>query len=298
MQFKSGFIAIIGIPNAGKSTLLNRILNFRLSIISPKPQTTRRNIIGIMNVEGAQIIFSDTPGILNPHYLLQAKMVKSIQLAIKDADGLIFVFDGTEHNKKDEMLKEQLAIFLEVNNRRIPVIGVINKIDLMKKETLLPIIQSLSDAYPFNTIIPVSALTGDGVGRLSNTILEIIPEHPPFYDTDVITEHPERFLVAELIREQIFIHFNQEIPYGTEVQIEDFKERGKGKDYIQAVIYIERASQKAILIGNKGTALKKIGQQARYEIERLLGRKIYLDLYVKVSENWRKSERFIKKFGY
>jgi len=298
MAFKAGFITIIGIPNAGKSTLLNRMLDFRLSIISPKPQTTRRNIIGILNDEEAQIIVSDTPGILHPRYLLQEKMVKSIQLAINDADGLIVVFDGTHHNKRDELLHEQLTIFLEINKSKIPVVAVINKIDLMKKESLLPVIHSLSEAYPFYTVIPVSALTGDGVDRLGNAILEIIPEHPPYYDTELITQHPERFLVAELIREQIFIQFDQEIPYGAEVQIETFKEREKGKDYIEAIIYIERASQKAILIGHKGAALKKIGQQARKEIERLLGRKIYLDLYVKIGENWRKSERLMKKFGY
>jgi GTP-binding protein Era len=298
MAFKAGFISIIGIPNAGKSTLLNRILDFRLSIISPKPQTTRRNIIGILNVVGAQIVFSDTPGILNPSYLLQEKMIKSIRLAIKDADGLVFVLDGASGNKNDTLFKEQVTQFLEINKSEMPVIGVINKIDLIKKESLLPVIQSLSDAYPFHAIVPVSALTGDGVDLLSNTILEIIPEHPPFYDRELITDRPERFLAAELIREQIFLHFNQEIPYGTEVQIETFKEREQGKDYIQAVIYIERASQKAILIGQKGAALKKIGKQARREIERLLGRKIYLDLYVKVGENWRKKEQFLNKFGY
>jgi GTP-binding protein Era len=298
MAFRTGYITIIGIPNAGKSTLLNSLLDFRLSIISPKPQTTRRNIVGIMNREGLQVIFSDTPGILNPRYLLQEKMVKAIHRSIDDADGLVLVLDGARIARKKEELDAQMTLFLDVDQGGKEVIVVINKIDLVNKDTILPIIESLSEQYPFHAIIPVSALTGDGVDRLIKTISDIIPEHPPYYDTELITDHPERFLAAELIREQIFLYYTQEIPYSTEVQIESFYEREKGKDYILAIIFVERASQKAILIGQKGAALKKIGQKARQRIEQFLDRKIFLELHVKVSDNWRKNEDSIKKFGY
>ena len=298
MKYRAGYITIVGNPNVGKSTLLNRLLDFKLSIISPKPQTTRKNILGILNRKGIQIVFNDTPGMLTPRYLLQEKMVRAIQRAIEDADGLILVLDGVQIVKKNNILNEWLTLFLKNNKERKKTIVVINKIDLMDKQTLLPLIKLLSQTYPFYAIIPVSALTGDGLEQLINTLTEIIPEHPPFYSKDLITDHPERFLAAELIREQIFLQFEQEIPYGVEVQIESFYEREKGKDFITATIFVERASQKGMLIGQGGSALKKIGQKARKEIERTLSRKIYLDLRVKVSEKWRKSERIINKFGY
>ena len=298
MKYRAGYITIVGNPNVGKSTLLNRLLDFKLSIISPKPQTTRKNILGILNRKGIQIVFNDTPGMLTPRYLLQEKMVRAIQRAIEDADGLILVLDGVQIVKKNNILNEWLTLFLKNNKERKKTIVVINKIDLMDKQTLLPLIKLLSQTYPFYAIIPVSALTGDGIEQLINTLTEIIPEHPPFYSKDLITDHPERFLAAELIREQIFLQFEQEIPYGVEVQIESFYEREKGKDFITATIFVERASQKGMLIGQGGSALKKIGQKARKEIERTLSRKIYLDLRVKVSEKWRKSERIINKFGY
>ena len=299
MGFKAGYITILGSPNAGKSTLMNRLLDFKLSIISPKPQTTRKNILGILNRDGIQIIFTDTPGMLTPRYLLQEKMVKAIQRAIKDADALTLVLDGTQISKKDELpVKDQINMILNNTVENKDIVVVINKIDLVDKQKLLPIIGSLSKIYHFHSIIPVSARTGDGVIRFLDVLKELIPEHPPYYDTEIITEHPERFLAAELIREQIFLQFQQEIPYGAEVQIESFYEREKGKDYIQAVIFVERSSHKGILIGEGGAALKKIGKNARMEIEKTLSRKIYLDLHVKVSEKWRKNEHQMNKFGY
>jgi GTP-binding protein Era len=298
MQYKSGFIAIIGFPNAGKSTLLNQLLDFKLSIISPKPQTTRRNIIGIMNRADAQVIFIDTPGILTPRYLLQEKMVQAIHRSIEDADGIIFIMDAAKIYTEKILPDEDLNVFTAFNHKQRPAIAALNKIDLVPKEALLPVMKHLAQRYAFEAIVPLSAQSADGLEELVKEIMGIIPEHPPFYDTEVLTEHPERFLVAELIREQIFFQYDQEIPYGTEVQIETFREKNVGKDYIQAIIYTENPSHKAILIGRGGDALKKIGRKARREIELLLGRKIYLELYVKVNKNWRKNERSIKEFGY
>ena len=299
-DYKSGYITIIGMPNVGKSTLLNELLDFKLSITSPRPQTTRKKIMGIMSGENYQIIFLDTPGIIEPKYQLQKAMVSHIQSSIADADALTYMIDAvmTRNNFDDYQFDQDVEILKQVNNQNKPVIMVINKIDLIEKSHLLPMIEMYAKRYKFEKIIPVSALKKDGIDELRNEFIEVLPVHPPYYDPDIMTDQPERFFAAELIREQIFQFFKQEIPYSTEVQIEEFKERTRGKDLIRAVIYTERETQKGIIIGKHGSALKKIGQRARSQIEKFLGREVYLDLRVKVKKDWRRDDLQIKRFGY
>lgn len=290
--FRSGYITIIGLPNSGKSTLMNGLLDIKLSIISPKPQTTRRRVLGILNSSGYQAIFLDTPGILNPKYGLQKKMMLSMNTAIKDADLLLVIVDAA---KKTHPVSIDLAV---LNPDHKPAILLLNKIDLLKKHELLPLIKTYKDWYDFESIIPISAKKSDGLEQVGKEIVNYLPEHPPYYPQDILSEHPERFFVAEIIREHIFIRFQQEIPYATEVQIEQFHERPAKKDYIAATIFVERRSQKGILIGHKGAAIKEISTAARHEIENFLGRPVFLELYVKVNENWRKEESKLKRLGY
>ena len=298
-QFKAGYIAIVGKPNVGKSTLMNGLLDFKLSIISPRPQTTRRRIMGIMNRDSCQIIFLDTPGIIDPKYQLQKVFGTFIESSIGDADVLLYMVECKNHNDEKQLLiDEEIERLSIINPQKKPVILIINKIDLFPIETLLPLLEIYSDLYPFEKLIPVSALKKDGLPELEKEMKQLIPFHPPFYDPEVLTEQPERFFVAEFIREQIFLHFQEEIPYSTEVQIEEFRERESGKDLIQAVIYVERDSQKGIIIGKKGAAIKEIGMKSRKAIEHFLDREVYLELRVKVSKNWRRDEQKIKKFGY
>jgi len=298
-QFRAGYAAIIGKPNVGKSTLMNGLLDFKLSIISPRPQTTRRRVMGIMNGPSYQIIFLDTPGLIDPKYRLQKVLGTFIESSILDADILLYLVDCKIDNPESQMLiEEEIQKLLKINPQKKPVILIINKIDLFPKENLLPLLNSYAELYPFKKLIPVSALKKDGLKELEIEMEQSLPLHPPFYDPEMLTEQPERFFVAEFIREQIFLHFHEEIPYSTEVQIEEFREREKGKDMIQAVIYVERDSQKGIIIGNKGSTIKNIGMKARKVIENFLDREVYLELRVKVSKNWRKSEQQIKKFGY
>jgi GTP-binding protein Era len=297
--FRAGYIAIIGKPNVGKSTLMNRLLDFRLSIISPRPQTTRHRIMGIMNRSQYQIIFLDTPGLIDPKYRLQKVFGTFIESSIMDADLLLYMVECHSDSSDSEIaINEEVQKLKDINPDNKPVILLINKIDMMPKNVLLPLINAYSESYSFKKIIPISALRKDGINELEQEMIELIPVHPPFYDPEILTEQPEKFFVAEFIREQIFLHFQEEIPYSTEVQIEEFKEREKGKDLIHAVIYVERDSQKGIIIGKKGAAIKDIGMKARSVIERFLDREVYLELKVKVSKNWRKSEQQIKKFGY
>jgi len=296
---KAGYIAIAGRPNVGKSTLLNALLDFRLSIISPRPQTTRRRIMGILNRPGLQIIFLDTPGIMDARYTFQKVMSRAIQSSVTDADFLLFLCEAKKGSAETKIaVQEELAILKKINPQNKPVILAINKIDLFARDQLLVLLKIYSDLYPFSALVPISALKKDGLNELMSELEKLLPLHPPFYDPDVLTEHPERFFVSEFIREQIFLYFREEVPYSTEVQVTDFVERGRGKDLIQAVIYVERDSQKGIIIGRQGAALKKIGLNARRVIEQFLNREIYLDLSVKVSRNWRKDEIKIKKFGY
>jgi len=298
-QFRAGYIAIIGKPNVGKSTLMNGLLDFKLSIISPRPQTTRRRIMGIMNRPSYQIIFLDTPGLIDPKYRLQKVLGTFIESSILDADILLYLVDCKINNADNLIIiEEEIQILSEINPQKKQVILIINKIDLFPRDNLLPLLNSYADLYPFQKLIPVSALKKDGLKELEMEMNQALPLHPPFYDPDVLTEQPERFFVAEFIREQIFLHYHEEIPYSTEVQIEEFRERDKGKDLIHAVIYVERESQKGIIIGKKGSSLKNIGMKARKVIEKFLDREVYLELRVKVSKNWRKSENQIKRFGY
>lgn len=285
-MFKSGYIAIIGKPNVGKSTLLNSLLNYKLSIVTPKPQTTRHRILGILNGANFQALFIDTPGMIKPTYLLQKIMQKEVRTALEDADLILLMIEPK--NLPEENEKRTIKGLLKK-----PAILVINKIDTVDKKQLLPIIEEYSQ-MGFKEIYPISALYNDGVEDLKKGIVENLPAGEPFYPVDQITERPERFFVAEIIRESIFNHYGEEIPYSTTVEIEEFKERNKGKDYIKAVIYTEKASQKAILIGKQGQALKKVGSLARKNIENFLGRSVYLELWVKVKEGWRQDETFIR----
>ena len=284
MSFKSGYVAIIGKPNVGKSTLLNSLLKYKLSIVTPKPQTTRHRILGILNGENFQALFIDTPGMIKPAYPLQKIMQKEIKNALEDADLIIWMIEPND--LPDENEKGTIKGLLQK-----PTILVINKVDTVDKRVILPIIEEYGKG--FKDIFPLSALYNDGVEELKKGIIENLPIGEPFYPPDQITERPERFFVAEIIRESIFNHYGEEIPYSTTVEIEEFKEREKGKYYIKAIIYTERDSQKAILIGREGRALKKVGSVARQNIEYFLNHSVYLELWVKVKEAWRQDETFI-----
>jgi len=299
MDFRSGYIAITGRPNVGKSTIMNHLLDYKLSITSPKPQTTRRSVMGILSDEEAQIIFLDTPGILEPRYHLQKAMMRQIRTAIMDADALAYIIDNRMFRESaGMMLKEEIRVIGDLNPAQKPVLLVINKIDLIPKGSLLPLMEACHQAYPFQAIVPVSATKNDGLSDLTAEMKKILPFHQPYYDRELLTEYPERFFVAELIREQIFYYYKEEIPYSTEVQIAEFTEREGRKDFISAVIHTERDSQKAILIGRQGKALKEIGTRSRKAIESFLGRPVFLELRVKVSRDWRKDDAKLKHFGY
>lgn len=291
-DFRAGYAAVVGLPNVGKSTLLNQLLHFKLSIVSKKPQTTRKNVLGILSGEKYQVIFIDTPGILEPRYNLQKFMLKQVHLAMQDADVLLYMVDVTDRRQNIAAVTAQLK---EVNK---PVILALNKIDLIEKRELLPMLESYANAYPFRAVVPISALKNDGLDRILQEIVACLPEHPPYFPPDYLSNQQERFFVAEIIREKIFQFYGEEIPYATHVEIEEFKERPQGKDYIRAVIVVEKRSQKAILIGKDGTALKRVGKLAREEIELFLGRPVFLELFVKVTENWRKKDTVLKRLGY
>lgn len=291
-NYRAGYTAIIGKPNAGKSTLMNALLSIKLSIISARPQTTRKRVFGILNSDASQIIFIDTPGLLKPKYQMQKKMMEYVDISLKDADALIFILDVT-----DKIHPPQLDL-VKLNPRNLPVVLVLNKIDLLPKQELLPLIELYQKYYSFKEIIPISAIKEDGLNSLKEVLISLMPFSAPYYPPDVITDQPERFFVAELIRERIFRAFYQEIPYSTEVIIDDFQERTKGKDYISATIIVERKSQKGILIGKGGDALKKIGSDARREIEKFLQREVFLELRVKVQEDWRKNDLKLRLLGF
>jgi len=299
MDYRAGYIAITGRPNVGKSTLMNHLLNHKLSITSPKPQTTRRSIMGILSDQEAQIIFLDTPGIIEPKYHLHKAMIRQIQSSIVDADALLFMVDNTIFGANGKVdFDREIQSIKKYNTMHKPVILVINKIDLVVKRSLLPVIEALDAAYPFKSIVPISAKKKDGLKDLVSELKNVLPIHHPFYDHETLSEYPERFFVAELIREQIFYYYKEEIPYSTEVQIAEFLEREGRKDYISAVIYTERDSQKGILIGRQGKALKDIGTRARRAIENFLNRPVFLELHVKVSKDWRKSDSKLRQLGY
>ncbi len=292
--FRSGFISIIGRPNVGKSTLLNEILKEKVAIISKKPQTTRNRILGIRNTEQSQMIFIDTPGIHKPKYRLNEIMVKTAVDTLKEVDVVAFLVEAGDSIG----VGDRYIIDTFLNNVRVPVVLVINKIDLVKKENLLPLIGEYNRIRKFAEIIPVSALKGDNVEHLLNVLEGYLPEGPKYYPDDIYTDQPERFIAAEIVREKIINRTKEEIPYSVAVAIEEFKERENGNIYISALIYVERDSQKGIIIGRAGRMLKDIGTEAREGIEKLLGAKVFLELRVKVKKDWRSDNRVLKELGY
>jgi GTPase len=288
--FRSGYVALLGVPNAGKSTLVNRLLGLHLAAVAPRPQTTRHKILGILNGPCFQALLLDTPGVLDPKYALQKLMKREIERAIGDADLLLVVVDVTAGPGQLEPLLAAIA------GKRAVI--AVNKVDSVKDKTvLLRIAERLSQAGQTDVYM-VSALRGSGVDVLRNAVVRALPEGSAFYPQDQVTEQNERFFVAEFIRESIFNLYGAEVPYATTVAIEEFKERPGRKDYIKAVIYVERDSQKAILIGEGGAALKRVGASARRSIERFLERPVYLELWVKVAEAWRENEGFIRENVY
>lgn len=287
---KSGYVAIVGKPNAGKSTLLNAILGTKISIATHKPQTTRHRIIGIYSEPDAQIIFLDTPGLIHPRYRLQESMMEKVNTSYRDADIVLFVVEATEKKLPGDAFEPLKAVGK-------PVILVVNKMDLLKRSEALPLVDRLSKTYPFEEILPVSALKNSGLDTLMAEILKRLPPGPPFYPKDQVSEHPERFFVAELIREQIFLLYQEEIPYSCAVNIVQYRE-SEDKDIIDADIVVARDSQKGILIGKKGQALKKLGRSSRKSIEEFLGKKTRLNLYVKARDNWREKDTFLREYGY
>jgi GTPase len=296
-HFRSGYVTIIGEPNVGKSTLMNRLLNQKISIVTSKPQTTRHRILGILSEPGYQAIFLDTPGIIKPHYLLQEVMMQFASAAIQDADLLFYMIDATNPGLREKDGAEDEA-FKRLEGLRKPVYLVINKVDLVEKGSLLPIIEFYAKKFPFKEIFPISALKLVGTAELVAAAVKTLPEHPPYYPLDIVSEQNQRFFVAEIIREKIFLRTQEEIPYSTTVDIVDFKEREAGKWFISADIYVERESQKGILIGKRGSMLKDIGLLSRREIEKFLEHPVFLELHVKVRENWREDKQWLTRLGY
>jgi GTP-binding protein Era len=291
MPQKSGFVNIIGNPNVGKSTLMNELVGEKLSVITPKAQTTRHRILGIVSGDNYQVVFSDTPGIIKPAYRLQENMMKTVRTAFTDADVILYLTDVKE------IPDAQLPYVKKIRQCKVPVLLAINKIDLVTQPDVEKLMNGWKEIVKAETIIPLSALHHFNVKELFSEILRLMPEGPEYFPRDSLTDRPERFFVSEIIREKILKNYRQEIPYSCQVEIESFKE-GADLDRIRAVIYVLRESQKGIIIGHKGEALKKTGTQARIDIEKFLGKKVYLELQVKVAEDWRDNEKKLKSFGY
>jgi GTP-binding protein Era len=293
-SFKCGFISILGRPNVGKSTLFNRILGEKIAIVTEKPQTTRNRILGIKHVEGGQMIFLDTPGLHKGRSALNQRMVQTAIASSREADVLLFVIEATSPLiEEDRQMIESLK-----GNQGAPFL-IINKIDCVRKETLLPIIDQYQKLHPFQAILPISAITGEGIEILLKEIMEALPESPPYYPEDMITDQTERFLISEMIREKVIGQTFQEIPYTTAVTIESFKEHPeKNLVVIQATIHVERISQKKILIGKGGQKLKQIGEMARKAMEAFLERKVFLELWVNVEKNWTQDPPALNRLGY
>ncbi len=291
MAHKAGYVNIIGRPNVGKSTLMNAMVGEKLSIITSKAQTTRHRIHGILNAPDYQVVFSDTPGILDPNYKLQEAMLKAARSALVDADILIYL---TETGEKPD---PENRIIQKVSRARVPVLLVINKIDLSHQEEVEKCIKDWDQILPKAEKIPISALRNFNVDLIFKRILDHLPESPPYFSKEALTDKSERFFAGEMIREKILLYYKQEIPYAVEIEIESFKEDHK-LIRISALIYVERESQKGILIGNQGKALKKVGRESRLDMESFFHKKVFLELRVKVKKDWRNNERFIKNFGY
>ena len=286
----SGYVALVGKPNAGKSTLMNALLGRKLSIVTRKPQTTRHRVLGILTGTNYQVIFLDTPGVIEPRYGLQESMMKSVRRALRDADLTLFIADVT-HEAPDTLSLAQIG--------ERPAVLVLNKMDLIRQEDALPLVRSYSDLRAFAEVVPVSAKRKTNLDILMEAIVSRLPEEPPFYPKDVISEHPERFFVAEIVREKIFEKFGKEIPYSTQVNVVSYEEgNARTKDIIEAEIIVERESQKPIIIGKGGRAIKSLGIASRKAIEAFLGRPVNLRLFVKVRKGWRDSATFLKSYGY
>lgn len=295
-NFRCGYVAIIGEPNVGKSTLMNGLIGQKLSIVTRKPQTTRHKILGILSTNEHQVIFLDTPGIIKPKYLLHEAMMAFASSALKDADVVLFMIDALDPKVGLDLTHEEA--FSKLEGLRTPVFLVINKADAINKVEILPIIEFYSRAFEFKEIFPISALKLDGTDGLVRAIIRELPLHPPFFPLDSVSEQNERFFVGEIIREKIFEKYQQEIPYSSTVEIVDFKEREGGKTFINADIYVERDSQKGILIGKGGAALKQIGRWARKDIEAFLQHPVFLELHVKVRKDWRGDNEWLARLGY
>ena len=288
---KAGFVNIVGNPNVGKSTLMNQLVGERISIATFKAQTTRHRIMGIVNEEDAQIVFSDTPGVLKPNYKLQESMLAFSESALQDADVLLYVTDVVENPEKNQDFLDK------VKRMTIPVLLLINKIDQSDQKTLVDTVERWHSLLPNAEILPISAKNKFGVDMLMRRIKELLPDSPPFFDKDQLTDKPARFFVSEIIREKILLYYDKEIPYSVEVKVESFKETDKHID-IHAVIYVERDSQKGIIIGHQGVALKKMSTEARKSLEKFFGKSVSLHTFVKVDKDWRSSQRELDNFGY
>ena len=290
---KSGIVAIAGAPNVGKSMLLNNLLGQKISIVSHKAQTTRQQVLGILTREDCQIVFLDTPGVIQPRDKLQEFMTRASFKAVSGADLVIVMVEATEQG-----ITADRQLFERISRVDVPCLLAINKIDLVKKPALLPLIAEYADTGLFEEILPVSALKGEGLSELLNAVVERLPEGPFLYSEDQLATQPIRFFAAELVRETLYEFLHDELPYATTVVVEDFKERERNKIYIRAIIYAERESQKKIIIGRKGEQLKRIGRTARAKIEDFLESGVYLDLWVKVRQKWRKNGFFLNTAGY
>ncbi len=291
MPHKSGFVNIIGNPNVGKSTLMNAMVGEKLSIITAKAQTTRHRIMGIVNGDDFQIVYSDTPGILKPNYKLQEKMMRFVGGAFEDADIILYITDVIETFDKNQRYIDRLS------QTEIPVLILINKIDLTDQEKLEKIVETWSKILPKAEIMPISALNNFNLDVVLKRILETLPESPPYFPKDSLTDKTERFFVSEIIREKILLNYQKEIPYSVEIEVEEFKDTEKLLR-IRAIIHVIRPSQKGIIIGHKGQALKKTATEARKDIEAFFGKKVFLEMYVKVSKDWRDQDRPLRNFGY
>ena len=291
MKHKAGFVNIVGNPNVGKSTLMNQLVGERISIATFKAQTTRHRIMGIVNTDDMQIVFSDTPGVLKPNYKLQESMLAFSESALADADVLLYVTDVVENPEKNMEFLEK------VQKMTIPVLLLINKIDESDQKTLGDIVEKWHSLLPKAEILPISAKNKFGVDILLKRIEELLPESPAFFDKDQLTDKPARFFVSEIIREKILLFYDKEIPYSVEVVVERFKEDDR-QIHINAVIYVERDSQKGIIIGHQGVALKKVSTEARKSLEKFFDKPIFLEIFVKVDKDWRSSERELNHFGY
>ncbi|MBF1464458.1 GTPase Era [Prevotella pallens] len=288
---KAGFVNIVGNPNVGKSTLMNQLVGERISIATFKAQTTRHRIMGIVNTENMQIVFSDTPGVLKPNYKMQELMLQFSESALADADILLYVTDVIEKPEKNADFLDKIA------KMTIPVILLINKIDESNQETLITLVEKWHNLLPKAEILPISAKNKFGTDVLMKRIEELLPESPAYFDKDQLTDKPAKFFVTEIIREKILRYYDKEVPYSVEVVVERFKEDEK-KIHINAIIYVERDSQKGIIIGHQGQALKKVSTEARKSLEKFFDKRIYLETYVKVDKDWRNSQKELGNFGY